>query len=309
MTSTRYGVQYGALSQRLLLLGGDIELNPGPETTEDTKTILSAINDSNKQMTAELNAVRIEFRTELKGLKSELKGVKSKIEHIDRNAEVLNQRVSDLEMSFEQFEYRTDHFFSQFSKQSDADRDRIDLIERQLNQIESDKMKCSLRVFGLAEMESDTKSLTAVVDDEILSLVTSTNPDQEHINILSATRIGNKPTGKPRMVIVKFENFNDKLKLFSSRESLRAKGIRISNDLSYTQRQMIKSAYDQGFNAHFRNGKLIKEPILNNREHRRGVRTLDDRNRQYLRANNNSVDVLTECSETPNNNATSEPTA
>lgn len=58
-------------------------------------------------------------------------------------------------------------------------------------------------------------------------------------SISTSKRIGEKQDDKVRMKLVIFKHFKDKLKLFSYREELRDKGIRISSDLTYLQRQEL----------------------------------------------------------------------
>ena len=97
------------------------------------------------------------------------------------------------------------------------------------------------------------------------------------------------------MVIVKFANTENKFELFKHRVVLRQKKIRISNDLTYIQRQQLKEAKQQGYNAYFKNGELHKSQKENTEGNRfRGrPRTLDDRNRQYLsRQDDNITDTV-----------------
>lgn len=92
-------------------------------------------------------------------------------------------------------------------------------------------MKCNLRIFGLEETESDTKSLTKVIEESVLNVAN----DEDNLSsdsISTAKRIGEKQDDKVRMVLITFKYFGDKLKLFNYREELREKGIRISCDLT-----------------------------------------------------------------------------
>ena len=64
---------------------------------------------------------------------------------------------------------------------------------------------------------------------------------------------------KPRMVIAKFLNYENIImifELFKHRNVLRNKSIRISNDLTYLQRQQVKQARQRGVSAYFKDGKL-----------------------------------------------------
>lgn len=59
------------------------------------------------------------------------------------------------------------------------------------------------------------------------------------------------------MVIVEFANHDDKYKLFAHRDNLRAKGIRISNDISYIKRQTLKDLRKKGLTVYFKGEKLV----------------------------------------------------
>ena len=281
-TSTEYGAQYRIFSKLLILRGGDIEPNPGP--TEDTQKILNAISESNNKLTAELNAARNEFRSELKSLKTELKGLKTKVGAIEEKCEELKKRVDDFEMSMDHFEYNSDYIYRELENLKETDNDRLEMMQQQLNNLEFESVKRSLRVFGLDETETESRNLTDIIQDEVLS--SATTQERGSMSILSAKRVGNFTPGKPRMVIVLFEHFKDKMKLFKYRDELRAKNIRISNDLSLIQRKMIKKANEQGFRAYFKNGVFCTEPRSKNKNtksNKKVVRTLDDRNREVLR--------------------------
>ena len=165
----------------------------------------------------------------------------------------------------------------------------MDQLERQINQIEAEKLKCSLRIFGVDEIESETYPLLSVLNDKLFC---STNPADNVTShcISSATRVGDPSNKKPRMIVAKFEHHEDKLKLFKYRDVLRRSNIRIANDLSFWQRQQIKDMKKQGLIGYYKNGKLFTLPRRSHSNRkgdnttRQGVRTLDDQNRERLRA-------------------------
>ncbi|KAH3774101.1 hypothetical protein DPMN_175472 [Dreissena polymorpha] len=110
------------------------------------------------------------------------------------------------------------------------------------------------------------------------------------------------------MVIVKFKDSNQKFEIFNHRDALRVKGIRISNDLSFLQRQQIKKAKRCGLGAYFKNGKLVtfkpEENASKPRVFKRAVRSGD----RQSRSNTAPVDMDTATSwdessrERPNDN-------
>jgi len=61
-------------------------------------------------------------------------------------------------------------------------------------------------------------------------------------------------------VIIKFKSADDKFKLFGYITQLREDGIRISNDLSYLQRQKLRELSLQGLGGYFKGGNLVTFP-------------------------------------------------
>lgn len=76
--------------------------------------------------------------------------------------------------------------------------------------------------------------------------------------IESARRIGKVTNGSSRMMLVKFKNFKDKLALFKGRPALRLKGVRISNELTFTQRKELKRLKELGVMTYYKNGQLCR---------------------------------------------------
>jgi len=291
VTNVMYGSVYESLATNALMLSGDIETNPGP--VNDTDMILKAISDSNKQLNDQISGLRhdiTEVKGDLRGMKTELNQVSSKMKVIERDQKVLNDNMFGVHKRVETLEYQHEMASSDINGMSmhlECELEKMEIIEQQLLYAEAEKCKCGMRIFGLAETESDTNSLTDVIENEIFGEM----DDEEKLNnsnIVSAKRVGQTEAGKPRMVIVEFDNLENKLKIFKCREKLRVKSVRVASDLGYMHRQIIRRESEKGFRAYFKSGKLHRvpkpAPESNPRSNRRGVRTLDDRNRQNLRA-------------------------
>jgi hypothetical protein len=77
---------------------------------------------------------------------------------------------------------------------------------------------------------------------------------------VEAHRVGKSNDNQYRLVIVKFKNPDDKFMLFQYREVLQSRGIRISNDILYLQRQQLKDLNKRGLNGYFKGGKLVSFP-------------------------------------------------
>jgi hypothetical protein len=127
----------------------------------------------------------------------------------------------------------------------EIDCDQLNNIEGQLNIIENERLRGSLRVFGLAEIETESRNLKSVVEEQVLSVAVS----EEFNDIVEeAHRVGKSNDNQSRLVIVKSKSPDDKYMLFQYREVLRSHGVRISNVISYLQRQQLEDLNKRGFN-------------------------------------------------------------
>ena len=125
-----------------------------------------------------------------------------------------------------------------------------------------------------------------------MSLNADENVSTDHI--VFAKRVGTAKGDVPRMVLVKFDSFDCKLKIFGRRDDLRKSGIRVANDLTTRQREILKDLNSRGRHGYFKAGKLHVLPpkqndsdrdvFVSSRVYRRGVRTLADKQQQAAAA-------------------------
>ena len=270
MLGTMYGGLYSSYHQSLLLLAADIELNPGP--TEDTQLILNAIAETNAEIglikgdVIQIKEDVVNVTSKLQKLNSEINTVKHELSNIQLMQSTFDSRLGDMGEHINHLQYQSDGFNEEFATLSTYDEkhhERCELIEQQLNLMEAERLKCSLRIFGLEETESPDNKLKLVVDEKVLS-VADANDNYDESTIIDAKRVGNQGKSKTRLVIVSFKSEHDKLNLFKYRDKLRQIGIRVSNDLSYMQRQQLKHLNRRGLAGYFKGGKLITYQKSNN---------------------------------------------
>ena len=107
-------------------------------------------------------------------------------------------------------------------------------------ELQTENVKNSLRIFGLPD---DEHELTEHTKDKFVSEVHKVafpNSEFKDDDIKEIKRIGKYNGSKPRMVVVKFVNDKLKASIFSSRDQLRAKGIRVSNSKAEIERVKYK---------------------------------------------------------------------
>lgn len=262
---------YSSYFQRQLMLSADVELNPGPGsqiTDDNTRIILEAINET-KNGICDLKAEMKSARADLSNLKTEMNSINCKLRSLENMYGKLETRVKKMEKSSEELQFQQEVLENDMSCLSIRDEikdKRLTNIERQLDIIESARLKCSLRIFGLEETEADETELKTIVERELLSV--GENEEYTENTIASARRIGSKEENSEntRMVIAEFSNADDKFKLFKYRDVLREKGIKISNDISFMKRQKLKELRERGIIGYYKGDKLftLKQPSDDN---------------------------------------------
>jgi len=248
--------QYASLVTTRLLLSSDIELNPGP--SEDTLMILNAIEKTNDNL-AGIKTEVASVRNEVRGLKENIDNINTKLNDVEHSQKKLGEDIENIKARVSEIEYCTvdnNDDLSALSIHDEVNRDRLSKLEAYINRSESDKVKCSLRIFGLPERENDECSLESVVENDVLRY-----PKYATSPLISARRVGSSDDGEPRMVVATFKSFRDKAKLFEWRDKLRENNIRISNDLTYYQRQQLKDLKSRGLRGRFEYGKLVHVPM------------------------------------------------
>lgn len=300
---------YAFFAERLLLLASDVELNPGP--SPETQAILDAIEASNSKTLNEIASLKNEVlsvKSEIGNIKSELSLMKYKIDRVEQNQNILSDKMYHIENKMDEVEYANELAMS--------DIDALDMklekhcqmcenMENQVDKLEAEQRRNSLRIFGLQDNPNESiEELKSSVKSKVFDIAC---PD-DVINkdtILFAKRYGVYDVEQPRMVLLKLENFNVKLKLFQGREILRKNGIRIANDLTTKQRSVLKDLKAKGQKGYFKGGQLFTIPdpegntekmdTFETRVFKRGSRTLNDST--YSLGSNSSVNTVVDLSE------------
>lgn len=250
---------YIAYCSRLLMLSSDVELNPGP--TEETEMILRAITESTHRTTMDLNEVKEELksmRNDLAGVKSNISSIKSKLKTVEDISNKNDHRLCKLEEDI------ANNWHNEEVLQSDIDaidtkveaqRDYIETLENKIDRLEAEQRKNNARIFGVNELVGeDTKQ---IVHDKIIKLLSPTTNFSESC-IEHAKRIGKAANGQSRAILVSFRCFEDKMKLFSGRNELRKRGIRVANELTSRQWEQMKNYKQRGITGYFKNGKFFR---------------------------------------------------
>ena len=251
---------YYSISERVLFLSGDVELNPGPS---DMDTVLKAIQDSESKVLGEIRSVRSEIRM----IRKDLKSVKTKqledrqaINQLQKNQANSTKDISnavhnirDLCDLTHQMQLNIDYLNEVIESKSET----IEKLEDDIDRLEKYTKADSMRVFGLPEQPGENdETLRQHVVDNVLT-VACPHIDWEKDDIKRTYRIGDKKDDQPPITIVRFRYDDDKPKIFAGRAKLRDQGIRVSNDLTVRQRKELKRLQSKGQMGYFYQGQLI----------------------------------------------------
>ena len=80
-------------------------------------------------------------------------------------------------------------------------------------------------------------------------------------DIVRAHRLGKDSAKKPRPLIVRFSQFQDKLVVLKAREDLKKAGIGVANDLTSLQRSELSKLREKGQRGYYKNGVLNVVPL------------------------------------------------
>ena len=209
---------YSRFQVRQLILSSDIETNPGP-LSDSESAILTAIKESEareldeirdvkskindvKQELAEVKSECVKTKQDINGLKSmqltmdsDIKTLQSDVKYFDENRHTMQLDIDDLNERFE------------------SKLELLDDLARNVEHLERESRKSTMRVFGLPENENvNPEVLKALVAEKVLKAACP-HKDWEPDDMIRAFRAGKATDDQPRMVIVTFRYSDDKFRI------------------------------------------------------------------------------------------------
>ncbi|KAH3856938.1 hypothetical protein DPMN_099533 [Dreissena polymorpha] len=200
----------------------------------------------------------------------------------------LENKVSEIEN--EQYNIRSE--FEEVAHMFDKDSANLNKIGKRLEKIEYAEIKNCLRIFGLTDEENEAadKTKQKFVSD-VYNVAVPISPLQDS-QVLDIKRVGLFNKNSNRMVLVKFKQYDLKGEIFKARDRLRDSGIRVSNELTMSQRNKIRDLSQRGIQAYYKNGVVYqRQTSTENRTFARAHRRLDqDKAMDAANASTLSVD-------------------
>ncbi|CAN7977806.1 unnamed protein product [Ixodes persulcatus] len=219
----------------ILLLSGDVELNPGPTVSEQLETILL----SQRDMSARLASIELRLEQSAASANERLTSIEHKIEALSFSA----QKLEQCEATIESLKCQV-----------------VTLLDK-VDDLENRSRRNNLIVYGINEEDNETLASIkkAVIEDLFQSKMGVNVASVERIH-----RLGRKAANKSRPVIIKFFDYNEKMLLMKNAPKLKGTKISVSEDYSLRVQairkklwQMVKDSRTPDDKVFLRYDKLI----------------------------------------------------
>ncbi|CAN8029883.1 unnamed protein product, partial [Ixodes persulcatus] len=198
----------------ILLLSGDVELNPGPTVDEQ----LAQIIESQKENSKELKSIQGKLDSHISETDKRLTSIEEKLESFSRTVE----RVDDCE-----------HAVNNLNHQ-------VATLMSKIDDLENRSRRNNLIVYGVNERETETPNslrefvLTGIFEEKLGVKVSSL----ERIH-----RLGKKTPNKTRPVILRLFDFNEKMELLRNAKKFKETKISVSEDFSLKVQNIRKQLW------------------------------------------------------------------
>jgi hypothetical protein len=251
-------------------LASDVELNPGPV---DFETILDAIKQSENKVLTQIRSVKTDIsdikndissiRNDHIKLRSEVKDIGIKQASYEEALKSTSQKVDVLNEITENLRLHTDHLNNIVGRYNDT----VSTLNEEVEQLNIKSISNNMRVFGLSVGNDSTyPDLVKLVIDKVLNIACPTfkwKPD----DIKNIRIIPGSDTSISSLIIITFRHDDDKYQVFKGCDLLRKYSIRVGDDLTYKQRQMLKKLKtNEGKSGYFFRGKLCVREDNHNTE-------------------------------------------
>ena len=251
-------VYYTTDLSAMLLLGGDVESNPGPiEMVDLNEALASALADFGKDITEKFQAM----------LTGEIQKVRNDIGK-------MNQKLMDMENEIALIRSKIDYQEECVDRVKDAQdslRTWVKEIDGRQEQQEIRDRRDNVLLYGVPEPvgedgvhENCEEKFVQVVNSVLSCPIRVTDVTRAH-------RVGKRAAGKARPLIARVHRSTDKMNILGRRRELRERNIGVSGDLTVRQREELRQARDDGFFAYYKGGVLHREERRQSPRHDRPV--------------------------------------
>ena len=220
------GLRIALLISLCIILSGDVESNPGPETLAEVMTELKA-------MRREIERNFQELRHDISTLKTDLRAVNEKV---DKNRQDIDSVYDDL--------YNDIRIL----------RSSVSNLEKQLEDQERYSRRDNVIIHGIPHHTGETPTSTRdtllkVLNENVTDKVW-TDSDFVRVHRLKTKHAERQP------IIARLVRTDDKFLILNARPKLKEAELGVSNDLTPAQRNELNSLRQEGKRGFFKNGRL-----------------------------------------------------
>nr|XP_054926133.1 uncharacterized protein LOC129384598 isoform X2 [Dermacentor andersoni] len=192
---TCLGCAYSCYCSCMLLVCGDIEMNPGPTVDEMFQRLIEGQKD-----------------------------IRSRLEATERALGNFGDRLNKIEANIKDLQMKTDGI-DNISKALNGVQDALTRHQDRLDDLEDRSRRSNLIVFGVKEdpIESESDLRRKVIDD-----LFSAKLGVQCSSVARIHRLGKSSSNRP--VIMYFQDYREKQAVWSNVSKLKGKNIRIDND-------------------------------------------------------------------------------
>ena len=238
----------------LLLQASDIEQNPGPEPSlqQQFEVFGNHLMASFNEM---LNTKFNELQTSHHEIKQQLSSINETVSSVKADIQTVNRRLTEVEEDQRLHRLDIDHCAEIIGQVED----RLHEVERKTEHQEQYSRRENVILHGLTEQQDESYPAVRQRVTNVLNANVKDKKWQEN-DIARAHRLGKESAKKPRPVIVRFNQFQDKLTTLKAREELKKAGVGVANDLTILQRSELSKLRVKGQTGYYKNGKLNVVP-------------------------------------------------
>ncbi|KAH3711296.1 hypothetical protein DPMN_070801 [Dreissena polymorpha] len=262
------------IAQRLLLLSSDVELNPGPNDLDvKLDNLLQAVAASERRMFSEMKLSENRLMDEFNAIRINIASILSDVDLLKHENLKIGQdlhslhskqaattdivvsnecRVTDIESTLEVMQLDIDALHDEIGSKDDT----IAALSNEIEELKRNHISNNMRVFGLkVDATNYQDQLKSIFINKVLKVanpgINWSEDDIKYVKVISS----NDAT-KESLLIVTFRFDDDKFRVYEGRALLRTSSIRVGDDLTFKQRETLRSIHKLGKTGYFFKGKL-----------------------------------------------------
>ena len=213
----------------MLIVHGDIELNPGPNNRSDNLATKEDISDLKKQMQDILDGIN--------SLNSKWEAFEFRINELEDKIQKQDVTINENKQSICAINYDVEEYKETVNKLSETKK-TIQNMQTRADEAEDRAKRNNLIFAGIEESDSESWYDT---ETKLIGFIKNTLLVTADITFERVHRIGKKgTTATPRLIVAMFSTFKDREQVKRSAHKLKGSNIYITEDFSKGTREIRK---------------------------------------------------------------------